>query len=333
MMFRTSKAIVLLLILSASVFASALSSDVRLIQMVPTDSQIVASMLSPKPGGQPDSLLLITGNNRIDLDDFFAVTGADTSRVMHQVIFVAAAGSDGNLNEHSLLVSGHFNRDAILRFAENGSGGKDSYRGIPILVVQPLARERSRFKHVRWLAILDSDIAVFGTPASVQRELDRQMAKSEPDALLMERLSRLGRRDETWCLLPVPLPGGAVEKALDRIDPRLGDIAREGASIQYGVHFGRQVEITASSNVVDHGELGSANERQTVPFNEAQTFMTTSRDGGNVSNRIAVVKMALRRYDAWLESFDRDNPGIEDSVSHARVAEGVSRGKSLGLHR
>jgi hypothetical protein len=35
---------------------------------------------------------------------------------------------------------------------------------------------------LRWLAILNSDIAIFGTPVSVQQELDRQIANSRPDS-------------------------------------------------------------------------------------------------------------------------------------------------------
>src|SRR5580704_17775206 len=122
MLLRTAKAILLLFVpFNAAVAASALASDLRLIQMVPPESQVIASMLSPTPGGQPSSFLLITGNNRIDLEDFYSVTGADASRLIHQVVFVAAAGSDGTLNEQSLIIKGHFNRNAIFRFAESGN--------------------------------------------------------------------------------------------------------------------------------------------------------------------------------------------------------------------
>ena len=65
-----------------------------------------------------------------------------------------------------------------------------------------LARERSTFDEVRWLAILDSTIAVFGSVASVQQELDRYLAKSLPDPILVKRLSQLGRGDDAWTLFP-----------------------------------------------------------------------------------------------------------------------------------
>ena len=303
MLLRTAKAILLWFVLFvAAVAASALSSDLRLIQMVPPESKVVASMLSPTPGGQPSGVLLITGNNRIDLDDFYAVTGADASRVIHQVVFVAGSGSVGKLSEHSLLVNGHFDRSTIFRSAESGNASAETYRGESILVVPPLARERSRFKQVRWLAILNSDIAIFGTPISVQQELDRQIANSRPDPILIERLSRLGRQDETWCLLPAPLRGGVVETALEKLDPKLGAIAREGRSMQYGIHFGSHVEITASSN---HAASGVSNieddgtDAHSVP---THSFLGDSQGGGD-DGKVAVVKISRRRYDACLDEF------------------------------
>jgi hypothetical protein len=316
MLLRTAKAILLLFIpFNAAVAASALASDLRLIQMVPPESQVIASMLSPTPGGQPSSFLLITGNNRIDLEDFYSVTGADASRLIHQVVFVAAAGSDGTLNEHSLIIKGHFNRNAIFRFAESGNATTESYRGEPILVVPPLARERDWFKHQRWLAILKSDIAIFGTPAIVQRELDRQIANSPPDPTLMERLSRLGRHDETWCLLPATSPGGVVESVLEKLDPKLGAIAREGGSMQYGIHFGSHVEITASSNNAAPGSWDFENDRSVAQSNPRYYFLAGFDVGGD-DGKIAVAKISRRRYDECLDIFSKASLTIGDTLPH-----------------
>lgn len=317
MLLRSAKAILLLSFLfNAGVAASALSSDLRLIQMVPPESQVIASMLSPTPEGLPSGFLLITGDNRIDLEDFLAVTGADASHLTLQVVFVAAAGGDGRLSEHSLLVSGHFNRAAIFRFAESGNASTESYRGEAILVVPPLARELGRFKHLRWLAILNSDIAIFGTPVSVQKELDRHIENSRPYAILMERLSRLGRHDETWCLLPAPSPGGVVESVLEKLDPKLGAVAREGGSMQFGIHFGRRVEITASSNITARGISNSENDRPAAQLTPARYFLAGSRGGGDDDGKIAVVRISQRRYDEWLDKFSKGSLTIGDTLPH-----------------
>jgi len=314
MLLRTAKAFLLLSFLfNASVTASAISSDLRLIQMVPPESQVIASMLSPTLDGQPSSFLLFTGNNRIDLEDFFAVTGADASRRIHQVVFAAELGDDGKLSEHSLLVSGHFNRNAIFRFAAGGNPTTESYRGEAILVVQPLARERSTFKQLRWLAILNSDIAIFGTPVSVQQELDRWIANSRPDSSLMERLSRLDGHDETWCLLPTSSPGGLVENTLEKLDPKLGSVAGEGGPLQYGIHFGRLVEITASSNNVVRVSSKTENDRSATHSTPTNYFLVGSHDGGDVDRKFAIVKVSRRRYSEWLNTFSKGGLTTQDN--------------------
>jgi len=313
---RIAKSVLLLFFLfNAVVAASSLSSDLRLIQMVPPKSQIIASMLSPTPEGQPRSFLLITVNNKIDIEDFYALTGADASRRIRQVVFVAATGSDGTLSEHSLLVSGHFNRDAIFRFAEGGSARTDSYRGEAVLIVPPFERERSRFKHLRWLAILNSDIAIFGTQESVQQELDRQIASSRPDAKLMDRLSRLGPRDETWCLLPAPSVNGAVASLLEKLDPKIAAVAREGGSMQYGVHFARRVEITASSNIAAR-ESSASDTDQSASHSTPAHYLLDDSLGGRDDGKTAVVKISRRRYQEWLDKFSKDNLTIAETLLH-----------------
>jgi hypothetical protein len=316
MRLRTTTTMQLLFVLfHAVIAASALPSDLRLIQMVPPESQVIASMLRPTPEGKPSSFLLITMYNRIDLDDFYALTGADESRLIHQVVFVGAMGGDGKLSEHSLLISGHFNLDAIVRSAESGKAATETYRGQSILVVPPLARERDRFKQLRWLAILDSDIAIFGTQMSVQQELDRQITNSRPDPILMERLSRMGRHHETWCLLPASSRGGVVESALEMLDPKLGAIAREGRSMQYGIYFGSHVEITASSNDAAPGISNLENGRSTAHSAPAHSFLASSHEGGD-ERKITVVKISRRRYDECLIEFSKVSLTSSDTPLH-----------------
>jgi hypothetical protein len=316
MLRRTAKSILLLYFLfNAVVAAYSLSPDLRLIQMVPPGSQVIASMLSPKPDVQLRSFLLITVNNSIDIEDFYAVTGADASRRIHQVVFVAASGGDGTLSEHSLLVSGHFNRDAIFRFAESGNARTESYRGEAVLIVPPLARERTTFKQLRWLAILNSDIAIFGTQESVQQELDRQIANSQPDPNLLERLSRLGRGDETWCMLLVPSAGRVVGSVLEKLDAKIAAVAREGASMQYGVHLGRRVEITVSSNITSRESSDPETDESAAHSTPAQNLLDASSAGGD-DGRIAVVKVSRRRYEEWLEKFPKGNLTIAWTLPH-----------------
>jgi hypothetical protein len=181
--------------------SSAASRDLKLIALVPPGAQIVAGINASSQPGQPDNFLLITHDNTVDLQDFLALSGADGSRIIYEVVFVAIANSPGLLSEHSLLVSGHFDQPHIYKSAVEGGATVTYYRGIPVLVIQPFAREQGAFNNVRWLAVLDSNILAFGTIATLQRELDRYIAHSPADSPLPNRLGRLRAKDQTWCLL------------------------------------------------------------------------------------------------------------------------------------
>jgi hypothetical protein len=242
--FMIGKAFLLSLFpLFAAAGAWAVSPDPKLLSLVPPEAQIVAGMQAPVGGDQPASFLLITRNNNLDLEDFFALSGADSTRVMRQVIFLAAGDTGGTLTEHSLLVSGHFDEAKIFRSAKDGGALSLKYRGIRVLEVQPLPRERGMFSDVRWLAMMNSEVAIFGTVASVKRELDRYLDKSTADASLTHRLADLRRDDEVWCVLTEVPRTGEVSDALVALDPTLGDEIRGGGSFGFGIHYGRHVEF------------------------------------------------------------------------------------------
>jgi hypothetical protein len=190
--------LVLLLLVPIS---SAASRDLKLIALVPSDAQIVTGINASLQQDQPNNFLLITHDNVVDLQDFFALSGADGSRIIHEVVFVAIANSAGQLREHSLLASGDFDQPHIYKSAVEGGATITCYLGIPILVIQHFSREQGAFNNVRWLAVLDSNVLVFGTIATLRRELDRYVPHSPADSPLPNRLARLRAKDQTWCLL------------------------------------------------------------------------------------------------------------------------------------
>lgn len=313
MQLRITRAILFCLFIGQAC-NSAFSSDLRLIRLVPPDSQIIAGTLNSSPQGEAKGFLLITRENTIDLQDFFAVTGADASRVIQQVVFLAGAGRKGILSEHSLLIGGHFNQDAIFRFASSGGATTASYHGVPILVVKALARDRQVFADVRWLVILDAKVAIFGTVASVQRELDRYTANTPADAFLAERLNRLAREDDTWCLLPAPTPGGMVQSLLGKLNPELGAIAKEGGLLQYGVHFGKQVEITASS--IADLQADSSRNTDSSASPGAFSFLSRSSKVDPAESKSTVVKVPRKRYQQWLDRSPMRGLTVAGVLSH-----------------
>jgi len=301
MLIRNACFILCSFLISHSVPAFGFSSNARLLQLVPPGSQIVAAMLTPTIPGEVRSFLLVTRNNEIDHDDFFALTGGDPSRSIREFVFVASAGADGTPTEHSLLVSGHFDRETIFRLANDASATRKSYRGVAVLAVEPFAREAQSFRELRWLAIPDEGIAIFGSVASVERELDRWIGNTPTDPELLARLNRLDPRDETWCLLPAPRPGGPVAKILGKLDARLEELAEEGRSIQYGVHIGKNVVTTASNNPRTEARSRPRSDRLGIESIPLSSFFSGSSNA--VVSRTVRVKIRRQTYETWLAGF------------------------------
>lgn len=314
MLIRCVSSILGLFLLFQSAQASELLPDPRLLQLVPPESQIVARTPSTSIPGQLGGFLLVTFNNKIDLKDFFALIGGDPSRSIHEFVFVATAGTDGVLREHSLLVSGHFDREAIFRLVSDRTAIRKSYRGLAVLAVPPFAREASSFQELRWLAILDERIAIFGSVASVQRELDRWIANSPADPEILERLSRLDQRDETWCLLPAPRPGGLVASIFGKLDARLEVLADEGRSIQYGIHLGKKVEITLSNNPPTQTSSKTRVDPPGVESIPSSSFLSGSSEA-DVSRTVRV-KIRQQAYETWQAGFSGGTPLIDRTPFH-----------------
>jgi hypothetical protein len=284
-------------------FALAVTPDAKLLSLVPPMAQSVAGMSAAPRGGQPSSFLLITHNNLMDLNDFIALSGADDSRVIEQVIMVASDGG-GAVAGHSLLASGHFDQGLIYRSAYGSGAGANAtrYRGIPVLAMQPFARERDSFHDVRWLAVMDSKLALFGTMDIVQQELDRYLAHSVADPVLERRLAHLRRDDATWCVATLPDHNSEIKAVFKMLDARLAELLRAGDTIQFGIHYGRQVEFEY--------EVGLASRRDAE---SVQAFLQPPVTGpkGPSSLPVAdlmsvddgvrgVLKVSKERYEAWI---------------------------------
>jgi hypothetical protein len=298
---RVSKAV--LLSFFAIALARAVTPNPKLLSLVPPVAQSVAGMTAAPSGGRPSSFLLITHNNLMDLNDFIALAGADASLVIEQVIMVAS-DRGGTLAEHSLLASGHFDQDVISRSAyRSGAGAKASqYRGIAVTEMQPFARERSSFHDVRWLALMDGKLAVFGTIRMVQQELDRYLDRSVADPALEQRLAHLRRDDATWCVATLPDQNSEIQAVLQILDSRLAGLLQAGDTIQFGIHYGRQMEfeyeVGAAAGRDPHTNQRSLEQSVAQPKGSSLLPVAdlTQVDGGVRGT----LKLSKDRYEAWL---------------------------------
>ena len=301
---RQGQSILLALLACIAIpISPAARADQKLLSLVPPGAQAVARISSPSPSAIVGHYVLTSRNNGIDFNDFLALTGADSTLVVDELIHVATADSAGMLNEHSLLARGNFDRECIYRSALSGGASVTRYRGLPVLVVQPFARERSEFNEVRWLAIPESSILLFGSIASVQQELDRHLDRSPVDPRLVARLARLRRDDDSWCVLSLLTWTPDIRDSLAALNPKLAEVLKDGDTLQFGTHYGRQIEFeyeitTASTEATrsisdspSQSLSGLGKEIALLRFTDAITEGNTVR---------GVIKVSMARYNAWL---------------------------------
>jgi hypothetical protein len=294
---RMGMASALMLIFGYQAVCSAstvLSPDPRLLSLIPPDTQLIAGAHVPSQVQRRANFVLITQTNRTDFEDFLALTGSDSSRVIGEVIFAAKGKPGVDPVEHSLLVAGHFSTSRIFR-SPGGDSKPPQYRGIPVFFVHPLEREREFFKDERLLAIIDSRVAIFGTFASAEQEIDRYLTGAAPDAFLTQRLQLLRKGDETWCLVSPLKLGSEISQFLGRLDPVLGEIVEKGYNFQFGIRYGRRVEFEYVANVPMRPDA----ENITVPRIEGFSF------GGPSAMVPATgfhntVKISRSKFDKWL---------------------------------
>ena len=281
-----------------AIFSHALSSDPKLLSLVPPGARVVAGMDRPGPKGQPGSFVLMPHKNIVDLRDFFSLTGVDSTRAVGHAVFVA--NDDETLNERSLLMSGHFDQAAIYRSAVEGGARIIQYRGIAVLVIEAFARERGEMEDDRWLAVLDSDVLLFGSVIAVREELDRYLAHSKPDPLLVHKLARLRCDDETWTVLSRTALTPEIRKALVTLDPKLADLAANADGFQFGIRYGRQVEFEYEASADSSTVPQSPTQSIFVPGQEAALLPSVNMIGdGGAARR--VVKIPRAKFRAWLE--------------------------------
>lgn len=300
---RRFSGILVSFLLVAATYSHALSSDARLLSLIPPSAQIVAGMDSPPPKGLPGSFVLMTHNNSVDLGDILALTGADSELSIQHAIFVAKDDIAGYLDEHSLLMSGHFNQTRIYKSAIEGGARRIVYRGLSVLVIQPFARERGEMDDVRWLAVLGTDLLLFGSIPSVAEELDRYLAHDTPDPALAGKLAHLRRDDETWTIIWRPVRNPEIRRVLAALDSRLGELSESADSLLFGIRYRRQVEIEYEATTGPHAPASSVSipvQSFDEPGRGIMLLPSLKVTDADKSVR-GVVKLPTPQFSKWLE--------------------------------
>ncbi len=281
----------------AVAIATAGQTDQRLLQLVPPGAAVVAGMNAPAHAGQPDTFLLLTHNNSVDLADFLALTGTDDGRRIHQVIYVSGGIRPSDQGEHSLLVRGQFDEAGIFKAALENGASRSEWRGLPVLLVPPFAREKGMMPESRWLVVLRATIAILGTETSVREELNQALTESAPDASLMQRRSHLRPDDDAWCIVKALPAQAEIRRSLYAFDPALPGLLHDGDGFEFGIRYGARVEFEYELTTTDSSTDSISNTvvQSLLGEGKASLIMPRQTDG-----RTQTLKVSRARYEAWL---------------------------------
>ena len=152
--------------------------------------------------------------------------------------------------------------------------------------------------------MIDSKLAVFGTPALVRTELDRYLNHSAAEPTLERKISHLRHDDVSWCVATVPKNDNEIRPIFQTLDSRFADLLRMGDTIQFGIRYGRQVEFEYEVNVASRPDVEAIERSFAEPLAtdmESSTLpvSTFSRVDGGVRG---VLKIPKARYETWLET-------------------------------
>jgi len=296
---------------AASSLASPLSS--RLLPLVPPGAEIVAGFEYRPSPDLNGSLLLTTRNNRLDLDDWQALTGADSSRTLEALIEVAAAGPNGSVSEHMLLVAGQFDRERIFRSIQENGTKSTEHEGHPVLLIKPLAREVRDMLDTRWLVILDKHIGILGTPWLVKKAMARYAEHAVPDSVLEERLSLLQPDVTSWNVVAVSRLT-ARDILFAQRHTRWEDVQRDADVLTVAARFGSRIRIDFSIEASGRGPDFFTRKAEffTDPLTSGPSSKPTSLEAGSrrrsnltlQPDRLqGSVELSAKQFEAWCAFF------------------------------
>jgi hypothetical protein len=227
-------------VFAATGFASPV--NFKLLPLVPAGAEMVAGFLNPHAPGPTGRVLLTTHNNRLDLDDWVALTAVDTTKVFDEVIEVAMSRGEVGLKEHLLLVAGHFDRARIFRAAEQNGASHLSCLGETALLIKPYSRERGDMVDIRWLIILNDQTGIFGTPDMVQLAMERYVSHYLPDPVLAGRVALLRDDVTSWNVI-LPPSKTRQELAFTQSQGAWSRLFDDADLVIVGTHFGSKIRM------------------------------------------------------------------------------------------
>jgi hypothetical protein len=305
-------------------FGSSPGED-RLLRLVPENAAIVAGIEDPHHGDQSGRLLIVTHSNNVDLNDWIALVGVDARQEVDKLVEVAMSSPRGDLSEHLLLARGSFDGRRILENAERNGGVRTEYKGVRIVNLKPFPREQEEMRDTRWLTVLDDNTAIFGTPITVMRALDRYASSSAVDGPLAKRLQALKPDVNCWSVLT--MPGAVLARHLraGALDDAGVTLLRGVRSVAVGVHYGGKERVDFAFDTDGPkaaAALAASLGGQPHLFSIADTLQTHFEGVSVEQNEVrGSVRVKDKEFDPWLAAvYARLSVGGADGETVARVS-------------
>ena len=251
---------------SATTNAFAAPADSQLLRMVPAGAEIVSGIADPGTRGATGRILADIDSNNRDFNDCLALIGIDHDKAIDEVIEAASSTEAGDLSDRLLLLSGRFHLGTIFKSALEIGATRNEHDGVSLLVIPPFQREQRRTEQVRWLAILDDRILVFGTPGMVANALDRHVHDERADPILVQRLAQLRSDANSWSVLAMRPPMLAAHLALYPLSKSWQGALRDVDELAVGIHYGHYDRVEFVLHSKDGNHIGQLLTRgQLVP--------------------------------------------------------------------
>jgi hypothetical protein len=236
---------------SGIAYASMPSVNSTLLRLVPSGAQLVSGFSEPGQPVRNARLALVTAENNLDLSDCIALLGVDGEERIVQVVTVAQSSGRKELNDHLLLLEGHFNQALIFKSAIENGAKRNMQNGVEIVEIQPFSRESNRGLRERWMAILNDKVLVFGTPRLVAEALDRYQQHQPGDPVLLERKARLPANVHKWILVALrPSLMNSESEALPFPSFIRGVFGRSD-ELELGLHYGHGIRAFFAAHIPD----------------------------------------------------------------------------------
>jgi len=276
----------------------------RLLRLVPANAAIVAGIEDPHHGDQSGRLLIVTHNNNVDLNDWIALVGVDDQQEVDRLIAVAMPSPRGDLAEHLLLARGSFNDSRILQAAESYGGVRTEYKGVRIVEWKPFLRGEREMADTRWLAMLDDNTAIFGTPVMVMGALDRYLSSSVADGALVKQLMTLRPDVNCWSILT--MPGAVLARHLRTgvVDETGAMLLRRINNVAVGMHYGSKERVDFSIGTISAeaatalaAAMGGRSHLMPIADTLRTRFVGVSVEQNEVRGSVRVKD---KEFDGWL---------------------------------